>query len=833
MSKSTERIISIDVLPAYNVAESQQLHDVVVVHADGFIECFSGGLAISLWQLKLEDLIKHPDTVSHETRKMKIEHVEAFDQKSTIKGLFKNRDDILALLASHNKVGRLQSQSARILCLIEDVGDSSHSTHNLHIMAIQPRMSTHAAMPNIPMQLLLSTGLPSPESTHSTPDTKSSWSIDPKSGLLQQLHNGVVHVFDLAPTIPKHLSRFNQPGHTLESIVSLSPSLVFATSASHFGVYDTKYGSVQAIRTSALCNDAKSTGAKRKHSNDGGLSENPFLLAFFSRLGLVIAVSGSAISGLQISDNLRLAKRQKHTPTSLLNSMFRGVADPQLAHADTDSTNFPSVLKRQHIGNSTSGDASWWEVQETQLDEAFEAKDVQLFDDLFAQVIQTVGTTGSHAHSNGEDRANGDHANGHDALGKNGVEGLKSWSQPKASTEFNHPMLFRRPALYALRKIFSLEPRTETTKSRERLTGSLSSISIVFFPPNAFQWLFDTEQLAPAVLLQALSQAATPTESLGLSPGDLVDAIVNYDRSLNLLDAVLSSPLHLPIDELSKAVQLIIESFGNSALPRPDPKLIADASMGDSNQNDQDIDVFSETEAAMGELHYASSLLESGLDVRRRSLQSALTSLNNRFPSSRIAQSLRRILSHHELVFLIHLLRIELANGGWTARYIDNTHLVTEADEPNDRAIMIITKLLGCAVNAIGVSGWLVASASDPVDALDDLLGHLRAEVSAALEGMHEATFINSFLSEFLGYSWRKEIANTGVSDGPKNQIVTMQMGDAREDGKVLPFGLKVEQPISRTETSAGGEVRQKSRRQMGMERSMRVPTYSYESIRI
>jgi hypothetical protein len=101
----------------------------------------------------------------------------------------------------------------------------------------------------------------------------------------------------------------------------------------------------------------------------------------------------------------------------------------------------------------------------------------------------------------------------------------------------------------------------------------------------------------------------------------------------------------------------------------------------------------------------------------------------------------------------------------------------------------------------------------------------LRAETSAALEGIHEATFMKGLLGEFLRYGHRKE--NEYKPAGANKPLLEVKTQT------VLPLGLKVETPITPIRTNAGGQIKVKSKRLLGLEISMKVPKYSFERIRI
>ena len=202
------------------------------------------------------------------------------------------------------------------------------------------------------------------------------------------------------------------------------------------------------------------------------------------------------------------------------------------------------------------------------------------------------------------------------------------------------------------------------------------------------------------------------------------------------------------------------------------------------------------------------------------------------------------------------MVRIELQDGGWIRRYVDIDPVTQDADGgeseaaygPTDSAMAIVAELLSCAIDAMGLGGWLyagaAAEASADTDLEDDpteLLRLLRGEISAALEGILETNFIRGFLNEQLRYAERVKQANPrptfveanknakqrGERTRPLTVVRDGAMGlDAEASAMVkdaLPLGLKVENArVDKTKVVSGGEIRTKTKRQMGMEISKR-----------
>jgi hypothetical protein len=137
------------------------------------------------------------------------------------------------------------------------------------------------------------------------------------------------------------------------------------------------------------------------------------------------------------------------------------------------------------------------------------------------------------------------------------------------------------------------------------------------------------------------------------------------------------------------------------------------------------------------------------------------------------------------------------------------------------------------------MSGWLMTSAADPMDAVDKLLDSLRAEISATLEGVHEATFLTGVLGEFVRYQTKR--VNAGYT--PWARLPNAGKKNANKDGRVwrheveedkaLPVGLKVVPRKVEDTKKVGGKPRQAiTKREEGIARSKMVGKYSFEQIR-
>jgi hypothetical protein len=244
-----------------------------------------------------------------------------------------------------------------------------------------------------------------------------------------------------------------------------------------------------------------------------------------------------------------------------------------------------------------------------------------------------------------------------------------------------------------------------------------------------------------------------------------------------------------------------------------------------------DGDEESELEVAEDELDHAVNALTAGLEVRSDALRGIFARLHA-LNSLDVTSTMRSTMSQDELFFLIHILRIELADGGWTSRYVDvgegagaeggmvDALAGIEESGPSDESIKVIGFLLNCAVDAIGISGWLVGLGGNW--SAKELVESLRAEVSAGYEGCLEANTVKSFLADIEKYA--------GQVDQRPGAYFDADIDEEGETRAVLPVGGKAVAPKVMARTT---RKETKSRFARVQEKSKSVGKYVFERIRI
>jgi len=182
---------------------------------------------------------------------------------------------------------------------------------------------------------------------------------------------------------------------------------------------------------------------------------------------------------------------------------------------------------------------------------------------------------------------------------------------------------------------------------------------------------------------------------------------------------------------------------------------------------------------------------------------------------------------------------MSLARAGWLTPYTES--LPSPSPDPSDQNIQIstISKLLNCLLDAIGSTGWLLGSSiGDEISESADTIVYMKAEISAALESVEEATYLRGILGEVLLYASSystSQIKREGDKAGQgQRTITTIPPADEKAGlASALPLGLKASQGVGMTKVGAGGELIQRSKRDVGRLKDRKVPKYSFERILI
>ncbi|EDU48803.1 hypothetical protein PtrSN002B_010311 [Pyrenophora tritici-repentis] len=809
-------IVTLESLPvAPGGSAKENTHDVIVTFDTGDVACLSDDLGVVRWVANLKSLIAPGRT------DVEIEHTTLASARSVTRGLLRNRQDIASTLDPTPDASSDLLDLVQVLCA---VGRDSGGARMLTLLQVQPRSADLPTAQLTPLKQLLSWDLPSPVKSSSGKASPTQIALHPSSGALHILTKGQMLSYDLSGTVPKLYSEFVLPGSSVDSFLRTSQDVVFVTSQNICQVFDVKYNSLQGLYSfsSDVSTESTSPSKKRKHAQSDTHEHKTApcsLVAYYADIGLVVAAREAEIFGMQFG-GAAPRKRVKTEGTLLIDALGKGVASEA------------KVFEGQK-----------WQERKGKLNKYAEKGKIAKFEEHFASELNIELESADVAQKHENEINGGPLTNGggpslpdEDAMVVNELDDepakddLPRWKIP-TTIPGNQRQLYRQYALYALSKIFYLPDASEQEESQGHL-------KVGFFPPNVFQWLLQTGQLTKESIRRALlDESHSQIQSVSeIVDGDIVKALVDYDSDLHILSAVLNHSQFLPIGEVVQAIKLLIQSIDDVPREEEEMKLLTNGTA--PSEDEMDLDFATELEAASHEIDHALSVLDHGLLTRSHTLRPALIRLHT-FSAPMISSTLRSVLPRRDLESLIRLLHLELKNGGWSSPlgFVDpeSSGIESEGEDPDDHAVSIIASLLSSTLDAIGAGAWLASvSTLSASESGEDMLKSLNRDASIALSGFFEAHFIRGLLSEFLRYASTvpapKKPSNKQLELQGKPFSVTGKL-NGEEDLPMLPLGAKAEQGVEKMKNGKGGKKEQRSKREMGMLISKRVPKYSFERI--
>lgn len=766
--------------------------DLVVVKKNGEIQCLDGESLQTKWTSPSGAIAQDID--AGHSKDIDVEYAHLTNAYATRQGIFKGRQDVFAIFPQEVSE---EGFNPDLLVIISKT-KANPSVRRLHVVAFPSRSSAHQGDQQRSVQPLLAAKFPAISTTDSKNTT--TFSIQISGGVLHQLHNDVLTTYDLTETGPKEQS--NLIVEAAKSFLRLSSTSIMVSTQNRLSVYNPKYQSILAAAEldSVFDNDPLKRKRGEEPEVNGAPERSCDLITYFPKLGAAAAIIDSNLVAVQIEGHQDRQGRNRAAGL-LIDSLgcsvrnqtrsCQGKAETNRLEAQTISEYLPSQLSKSDTP---------WTSQIQILEDSFIKRDASAFDELMAQKL-----------------------------------GIKAKKQQATQDSNNLPKksylnVDRRWITYTLSKIFSWG---ETDSGEYKL-------SIRFFPLKTFLWLMEAGHMT----VSNIESAMKSTLDLPANPipaGQLVNAIAEINEDMDMLLGLVRNN-YLGAVELLHAIRILMESL--EMLGEAKQGLLTngeDTEKANGNADEQLAKLEAETERV---LELAEYQLGPGSDVRGQALSLALSKLYT-CPASAIVYALQTTFTAHEIVCLIYLLRFELARGGWTARYLDAEVSDDDGDDtgvPNN-SIILVSSLLNNCIDAVGAGGWLSGDArlvsGDPFEA-EELISSLKLEVSAALEGIEEATYLKGITSEMIRYGAAVVTALPQEPQGPKDGtpatkkrkvLKPITLPSADQDYKILPVGLKAEQQISRLKVGAGGEVYKRTARDIGNLRSRKVGKYSQERI--
>ena len=763
------------------------VNHLIAVHEDGSISSYSEDLQTRDWSAG--NGRDHTDQDLNTRIHVEFAKVLSFEQIK--KAILRSRGDLVAKVETGSS--EYESSFLLILCRSRKLDDpGGHSELNLQILGLSaPNVGPNTTSTTIcTLQELASLAIPEPRSLHSE---SSRFTLQVTSGSLYQFGGKSLVIYDLTgstPTLSDHLKL----DASCSSCLQISHDLIAYCTSRTLSIVNSKYHSLQDsytfLETSKMSDNEDKSKTSTEESTIGGDSR---LITYFAPLELLIALQGQKVQAIPLSRPFKqdgvLQKRKRDTLAASIGKGYSLSSKRKDAHAISERRiKSLGIYLPQMIATSQSS------KEETELDPRSSNFNSDLFQDTLLKALES-----GDAHSN---------------------------------TKKGQHIIDDSSVYLFLRRIFDVSVETVhiATSSDTQATHKLK---VLFLQRNICNALIKAGFFTAHYVEVAMKQYGAMPFTSKLRAGALVQALAEWEPSLETLYLVLSSNLPLSSRELVHVLAIVIRDGQIATLSqdRDTTKLITDGGAGKGSDFDITQHGLTNGEAVNHPLSPGPNYAEPNYRI----INAALRRLHE-IPSLSIIEALRIELSTHQLRILVDILRTAIAQGGWLALYVVDQ--ATNQHNIQDNAqICHVTHLLNCVIDSIGTSGWLLGSfMNDDFTETADTLGYMRAEISAALEGIEEAMYLKGMLGEILlcSNSHRQTTAIIPLADRKQNPtlpIKPLTLADNAEYSNRLPLGLKLVPPISTTKVGAGGELIKRSARDIGRLKSGAVGKYSFDRI--
>ncbi|RYC81327.1 Uncharacterized protein BFJ63_vAg15788 [Fusarium oxysporum f. sp. narcissi] len=757
-----------------SVSETSSTGDVIAVCENGeFISLSSETLAIQ-WTSPSKSALQ--DAIATQIESFEVDYVTSGTLAEFSEGIFKDKSEIFSALP------KTPASEPELVAFVSKTLSQSQESRHLVVLAVAAGTSTTSDIQKLSPLEIAPIGTPSPRGTD-----KSTYQIDVQAALLMQLQQGALNIYDLTTPVPKLKSVVH-----MENAVSfsrLSRPFVLSCSLESISLYNHQYRSIHANAPLDLSEVLE----------EDEMPQSCQLISYLRSQELAVALVDNVLVSIQIEPPKSHGKRRKQG--LLIDSIGRGTATEipaKKAKTDKLSADFskyvPGSMTEQYMnklrnelevadGHLTKGDLGEWEG---------------LLRKRFRVGLRSTSEST-------------------DAKEKEAQE-LPEWEWHTGGNSY--AVVDRRWVLYAIGRAFSIST-SEAPESRPKLQLILPDTNVTSYLVVAGHLTLSNLK---AAFREELDVEALDSKTI---VEDLLTSLTDADPSmtlvLNYLQATQLGELELLL--AIRALMLNLDLIPDSKKPANN-KLLKDEAHDGAENYEMDLDDL-ERDIAITEYY-----LGDDSSSRSRGLTLAFAKLW-RLPAITTVKAIRATLKTDEILSLIYTLRVELVRGAWTSLYIDPTSFDSEGnDPPPDGVITLISDLLGRCIDAVGAGGWLLNDAiSSDKSETGDLLTALKLEVTAALEGLEEAVYLNGIVGEAVRFGLASQKSGAGRQPWNTNNPVPMKLEG--QESRMLPLGLKTKQLPTKSKVVSGGEVVQRSTRETGQLISRKVEAYSLEKLAI
>lgn len=507
------------------------------------------------------------------------------------------------------------------------------------------------------------------------------------------------------------------------------------------------------------------------------------LISYFAALDVIVAIQGRKLLALQISaspDQSNGSQKRKRG-SLLIDCIGRG------SFFDKKPFVFVKSAPRP-LGTQLSNPREGWDRARGRLDTLLQEKNFEEFESLMADQL---------------------------GIGKFKDENLRvhQFVDPTGRT-----LADLRKVHYLLKSLFSI--------GQSKKIGSSDPVNwrlkVSWFPKSLCHWLIRRGLFSVEHIETSLKKSGAFPAMESLKIGSFTEAIVDFDPSLKIIQFILSSPVVLESEEI---VYVLRHCIGVLNQPQSVDRLRLFSS---ANTNGLDRGSLVADGEILTDPHTRDGRVTHPL------LETVLLRLNT-VPASKTTRALKSQLSTQELRSFVDLLRTELARGRWLSAYLEDRLAPAENADIGNGQACVIANLLNYAIDSLGAGGWFEGASID-LSETASTIAYMQAEISAALGGIEEATYLKGMLGEILlyGKTSPSALAERHSTLRPNQQLPQIQsifMAKAGLARSTLPLGLKPEQRITAKRAVAGGELVDRSKRDISRLRSRTVGKYTFDRI--
>ncbi|KAF5623858.1 hypothetical protein F52700_9874 [Fusarium sp. NRRL 52700] len=757
-----------------SVSETSSTGNMIAVCENGeFVSLSPETLAIQ-WTSPSKSALQ--DAIATQIESFELDYVTSGTLAEFSEGIFKDKPEIFSALP------KTPASDPELVAFVSKTLSQSQESRHLVVLAVAAGTSTTSDIQKLSPLEIAPIGTPSPLGTD-----KSTYQIDVQAALLMQLQQGALNIYDLTTPVPKLKSVVHMENAV--SFARLSRPFVLSCSLKSISLYNYQYRSIHANAPLDLSEVLE----------DDEKPQSCQLVSYLRSQELAVALIDNVLVSIQIEPPKSHGKRRKQG--LLIDSIGRGTATEipaKKAKTDKLSADFskfvPGSMTEQYMNKLRN---------ELEIADAHLTKgDLGEWEGLLRKRFR-VGLRSTSESTEAKEKD---------------AQELPEWEWHTGGNRY--AAVDRRWVLYAIGRTFSIST-TEALESRPQLQLILPNTNVTSYLVVAGHLTLSNLK---AAFREELDVEALDSKTI---VEDLLTSLTDADPSmtlvLNYLQATQLGELELLL--AIRALMLNLDLIPDPKKPANN-KLLKDEAHDGAENYEMDLDDL-ERDIAITEYY-----LGDDSSSRSRGLTLAFAKLW-RLPALTTVKAIRATLKTEEILSLIYTLRVELVRGAWTSLYIDPTSFDSEGnDPPPDGVITLISDLLGRCIDAVGAGGWLLNDAiSSDKSETGDLLTALKLEVTAALEGLEEAVYLNGIVGEAVRFGLASQKSGTGRQPWNTNNPVPMKLEG--QESRMLPLGLKTKQLPTKSKVVSGGEVVQRSTRETGQLISRKVEAYSLEKLAI